>query len=637
MGFLTLGNRFMNNQQDIIDDRIDVVTRGLLGLTVTCARCHDHKFDPIPTADYYSLYGVFASSVEPRALPVIAPPERTAAYLAYEKELQRREKKLSDFLDRKHAELTAEWRAHVTDYLMAVYEERRQPSTEQFMFVIQPGQRHPMIVQRWRAFLADRRHGHDAVFAPWFAFAELPEKEFAARAPAVASRWAGNADAAHRINPLVAALFAGKPPASMEEVARRYAQLFAGTDRLWQDARKHGAAALADADREQVRQVQYGPRAAPDVPRRDIARFILDRASRGQLQQMRKDIEHYVGTSKAAPPRAMVLRDAPTPYEPHVFLRGNPSRWGPAVPRQFVEVVAGAQRRPFTHGSGRLDLARAIADRDNPLTARVLVNRVWLHHFGQGLVRTPSDFGTRSDPPTHPELLDYLASYFMDHGWSLKNLHRLIVLSATYGQTSIADSSSIRNPQSAIRNRSNPQSIDLENRLLWRMNRQRLDFEALRDSLLAVAGRLDRPMGGPSVDLTARPFSGRRTVYGFIDRSNMPGVFRTFDLPNPDATSPQRYQTTVPLQALFLMNSPFVVEQARHLTRRAEVVAARQDEAKVVALYRLVYGRLPDAEEVALGRRFVRQQAAAPSARSLGPWEAYAQVLLLSNEFAFVD
>src|SRR5207248_3759301 len=226
-----------------------------------------------------------------------------------------------------------------------------------------------------------------------------------------------------------------------------------------------------------------------------------------------------------APPRAMVLQDLPSPVTARVLLRGNPNNPGPVVPRQFLAVLAGAQRKPFTDRSGRLELAQAIASKDNPLTARVLVNRVWLHHFGVGLVRTPSDFGTRSDPPSHPELLDYLAWRFMHDGWSLKKLHRLIVLSSTYQQ------SSEDNPAA--------RSKDPENMLLWRMNRQRLDYEALRDALLAVAGSLDEKLGGPAVELAQQPFATRRTIYGFVDRQNLPGQMRIFDFANPDTHSPQ--------------------------------------------------------------------------------------------------
>jgi hypothetical protein len=226
----------------------------------------------------------------------------------------------------------------------------------------------------------------------------------------------------------------------------------------------------------------------------------------------------------------------------------------------------------------------------------------------------------RSDPPTHPTLLDWLAWRFMDDGWSVKKLHRLILLSSAYRQASDGSPEAAR--------------VDPENRLLARMNRRRLDFESLRDGLLATAGNLELRMGGPSVDITTAPFRGRRTVYGFIDRQNLPGLFRTFDFASPDATSPQRHQTTVPQQALFLMNSPFVLDQARALVRQPDIAGAADPAEKVRRLYRRVFARSAEPDEVELGRGFVR---AAATTERLGPWERYAQVLLLSNEFAFVD
>jgi hypothetical protein len=348
-----------------------------------------------------------------------------------------------------------------------------------------------------------------------------------------------------------------------------------------------------------------------------------NRKFREELKALQTKVDEWNVTGPGSPPRAMVLQDAPAPANPHVFLRGNPKNRGDAVPRQFLQVLAGEKRQPFTQGSGRLELAKAIAARDNPLTARVLVNRVWLHHFGQGLVRTPSDFGFRGEPPTHPELLDYLAYRFVDEGWSIKKLHRLILLSNTYQQAS-AD-----NAQAA--------AVDPENRLLWRMNRNRLDFEELRDSLLAVSGRLDRTAGGPAVDLTKAPFPTRRTVYGFIDRQNLPGLFRTFDFASPDTTSPQRYNTTVPQQALFLMNSPFVLEQARAFAARPDVASLTDDEARIQQMHWLAYGRPADADDVAVGKKFLAAVSAETHKGGLGAWEQYAQVLLLANEFAFVD
>jgi hypothetical protein len=313
----------------------------------------------------------------------------------------------------------------------------------------------------------------------------------------------------------------------------------------------------------------------------------------------------------------MVLADAPVPYEPRIFLRGNPHNLGPAVPRQFPGVLAGPERHPFAHGSGRLELARAIIDPKNPLTARVLVNRVWMHHFGQGLVRTPSDFGLRSDPPTHPELLDHLAATFVKEGWSIKKLHRRIVLSATYQQRSD--------------DRPECRKVDPGNLRLWRMERKRLDFEATRDALLFAAGRLDRTVGGPPVHDMLSPAARRRTVYGFLDRLNVPGLFRTFDFPSPDSSNPQRDLTTIPQQALFLLNHPFVLDCARQVVGRSELAGEKDFGRKVAALYRLMYGRAPVATEVGMAHEFLGGAAESPA------WARYAQGLLMANEFAFVD
>jgi hypothetical protein len=335
------------------------------------------------------------------------------------------------------------------------------------------------------------------------------------------------------------------------------------------------------------------------------------------LQKLRRSMEEWRDGGPGAPPRAMTLVDTTRPYNPRIFIRGNPTRPGPAVPRQFLGLLAGPQRKAFTLGSGRLELARAIADRNNPLTARVMVNRLWLHHFGNGLVRTPSDFGMRSDPPTHPELLDHLATTFMEQGWSVKKMHRLIMLSATYQQAS------------AERAHREPSSVDPDNHLLWRMNRRRLDFESLRDAFLTVSNRLDRTVGGPAQGNLLG--SNRRTVYGYVERLNLPGLFRTFDFPSPSASSAQRDQTTVPQQALFLMNNPFPIDAARRLLQRPDVAAEMELAKKVDRLYRLLYARPATAEEVTFAQEYLSTD------KKAGAWERYAQALLLANEFAFVD
>jgi hypothetical protein len=286
-----------------------------------------------------------------------------------------------------------------------------------------------------------------------------------------------------------------------------------------------------------------------------------------------------------------------------------------------VEILSPTNPAPFTNGSGRLELARAIARPDNPLTARVYVNRIWLHHFGEGLVTTPGDFGVRTEEPVYHALLDYLAATFVEKGWSTKALHRMILLSATYQQSSEAQPAELK--------------ADPDNRLLSHVNRQRLDFEALRDTLLDLSGKLDLKVGGLPVEIDTEPFATRRTIYGLIERQNLPAVFRTFDFANPDVSNQGRFHTTVPQQALFLMNSPFVIEQARGVARRPEIAKALSNEERIQALYRLVLQRSPQKSEIELGEKFI---AAEPRKDSkLSPLERYAQVLLLSNELSYVD
>jgi hypothetical protein len=378
----------------------------------------------------------------------------------------------------------------------------------------------------------------------------------------------------------------------------------------------------------------------------------------------------------------MVVADAAKPKDSPVFIRGDQRSRGPVVPRQFLEILSGKDRKPFTIGSGRLELAESIANKGNPLTARVMVNRIWMHHFGQGFVRTPDDLGVQSEAPSHPELLDYLASRFVDQGWSVKQMHRLIMLSSTYQQSSDTNAAYA--------------DVDPENRLLWRANVRRLDFEAVRDSMLAFTGKLDRTVGGKPVNLTDEPYSNRRSVYGYIDRGAVPELMTQFDFADPDMANSRRTTTIVPQQALFFMNSPMAVDVARKVTSRPEFLAAGDDASRVRALYEVLFQRPPRAEEVRLAKEFIasanapagyapaggdpsaagslagaggpdtkrraerqKQKLAlkasqvkprrAPRRRTiqnegqvvercpLTPWEQYAQALLFTNEIAYVN
>lgn len=303
-----------------------------------------------------------------------------------------------------------------------------------------------------------------------------------------------------------------------------------------------------------------------------------------------------------------------------IYLQGDPAKHGDIAPRSMLAILTDGERRAFaSSGSGRLELANAMASSENPLTARVIVNRIWAGHFGYGLVRTTSNFGELGERPSHPELLDWLSVWFMDNGWSLKKLHRLIVQSSTWQQSSEFHGVAYE--------------ADPENRLLWRMNRRRLEIEPWRDGLLSVSGELDTKFGGPSIDLN-KGDNRRRTLYGFVSRHRLDELLRLFDFPDPSITSASRAVTTVPLQQLFVLNSEFMAQRARALVQRLNVKDAMTDEEKVRQAYMLLFGRAADDQELATGVAFLSVESAK---EKLSRWEQYALALLSTNEFLYLD
>ncbi len=612
LGFVTLSRGGLGvNLHEKIDDKIDVVTRGLMGLTVSCARCHNHKFDPIPTKDYYSFYTIFNNSREPKKLPLLDPKADLTKWDAEVKaEETKVEAEVAKLRESRYPKLKELYRTapEVAKSLRSVYEARALMKDDEIEKFAREKDYNAYLLKRWRVYL--QKVGDDSVWTIWHKLTTLPEKEFATKAASTLA-----AIEVGKLHPLVAQAFKDAP-ASMHDVSEVYGKLLAKYDK---------AEPLKDQHEEALRQILHGADSPISFPFSDYdsVRLSVDKQNedgkRTPLESLRLR-QAYRG----APSRAQAVEDVSEIKPGHVFVRGKPENKGDEVHPQFLLILAGESRQRFTNGSGRLELANAIASKTNPLTARVLVNRVWARHFGHGLVRTPSDFGTRGDAPTHPELLDYLASDFVTNGWSLKKLHRTLMLSRAYQQ------SSSLNPQSAIHN---PQSLDPENKWLWRMNRRRLDFEELRDSLLATSGKLDRTMGGLPASAIAWPYSERRTIYAFIDRALVPNDFRVFDFASPDAHSPQRYLTTGPQQALLMMNSPFVIEQAKALLQRPEIAAATNPRQRITKLYRLLYGRIPSADEIALGVGFIEtrgstgdtrktQKAFASSANLLTPQSA---------------
>ena len=682
LGFITVGERF-NNQNDMIDDRINVVSKGFLGMTVSCARCHDHKFDPIPTKDYYALHGVFASCTEPQEKPVIRIPS-PAQNVDFQVKLAELEKQNRDAYYGVIQRGIEEFQKKVTPYLKVASQGlgagkgmNAEMEKERLRMSQAAGLNQDVRQQIVRRI---REGGNDRVFLPYKMFAELKPAEFAEKAPQLADDIGnGRLPGRKQVNPLVVAAFKAVMVKSMDDVHLVYERLFST---LGEKSKAYLAAAaqwqkkgepVAGFDPDLVQLLQEPFKIEPAV---ELTMVHLREVSGKLPNQMIgkagfnfEKINELELTHPGAPARAMVLNDKPNPQNSPVFIRGESQNRGPVEPRHFLSVLSASSPQPFKDGSGRLELARDIASRDNPLTARVMVNRVWMHHFGEGFVRTPDDLGNMSEPPTHPELLDYLSTYFMQNGWSLKKLHRLILLSRVYQE------SSFTNPEF--------EKIDSENRLLWRANIRRLDFEALRDTLLTFSGRLDPAMGGQPVNITEEPYSYRRSIYGYIDRGNLPELMQHFDFSDPEMPNSKRATTIVPQQALFLMNSSMVVDVARRVVARPEVVGARNDIDRIFMIYRVIFQRTPKPYEIQIGRQFISSEQLASvhfgsdtaqqdkdqallaqkvkqkieqkkkagnaamraiqntgdlvERKQLTPWETYAQALLLSNEASYVN
>jgi Protein of unknown function (DUF1553)/Protein of unknown function (DUF1549)/Planctomycete cytochrome C len=628
MGFLTLGRMFDNNYHDQIDDRIDTVTRGFLGLTVACARCHDHKYDAIPTADYYSLYGVFASSEAPLELPLIERPGEPRRGVEFEKQVDSKRRALREFVDSQYKLLSEAARRRTPDYLVRAAMTLPDPlETAIFFLSLAPEDLRPQIVARWRRYLEHRVERSDPVFGPWHELMALPDADYPVKTSAIVARWQAcrRGTQPGQLNPLIAELLTLSSFRARTDVARAYGELICKID---EEARGIRAASSSSSQHDARRQIEaiLGDHDSPAYfPKSQIFSYLSRVEKDGFLGKL-TELDRMVVKAADAPPRAMVLQDADELCAPRIFVRGNPAQPGQPVPRQFLRVIAGPNRRPFPHGSGRLDLAQAITSPENPLASRVIVNRHWMHHFGEPMVSTPSDFGTRSTPPSHPLLLDYLAARLQRERWSLKAVHRMILLSSTYQQASF--------------DRPACRQVDPENRLLWRFHRRRLDLEAIRDTLLLVSGRLEHKMGGRPVDVAGDSKNQRRTVYGMVDRQSLPAVFRAFDFASPDQSAERRPRTTVPQQALFSMNAPFVIEQAKALAARADVSGANSAEGRVAALYRAVLARSPISAEVRAALRFLALPCPAPGApdsSALSRFEELAQVLMMTNEFIFVD
>ena len=583
------------------DDRVDATVRGFLALTVGCARCHDHKFDPIPTEDYYALLGVF-NSTELDEYPLAAAPV-VEEYERQEEKVEEEEEAFEQFLAIQSAQLVDVLSSQTSHYITAAWQVLG-PLERDVERVARSESLDLETLERWVRYLGDTPR-HHPLFGEW-------DKLLAARDPTAKQV----TDLAASIEELVLEVIAEKKELDEknkvrlgeDKEARKLNEielLSLERDRyfLWRDLASNQGFKMPAEFESGI--LHYGDR--------KIDRF-LDGVWRDHVRTKRARLEALREMMPEKYPFFHVVSDVDEPKNERVYIRGNKGNLGDEVPRRFLSVLSDEEPKLFTQGSGRLELAEAVANPRNPLTARVMVNRIWLNHFGQALVRTPSNFGQMGERPSHPELLDYLAARFVELNWSVKALHREIMLSSTYA---LAATSIAKN-----------EDADPDNRLLWRANRRRLDVESMRDSLLFVSGRLDASLGGEAANLV-EDANLRRTVYGYVSRRRLDTMLGLFDFPNPTVTSPRRILTSTPLQGLFFLNSGLVMDAADALAKRLEDEAGVNSRARIQRAYRLLFGREPSGDEMRLGREFVEAEP--------DSWPQYAQALLSSAEFLHVN
>jgi hypothetical protein len=604
LGFLGQGPWYYDNgavevtRADERHDRIDVVSRGFLGLTVGCARCHDHKYDPIPTKDYYAMAGVFASTTY-KEYPQV-PKSIADQYTVLEKRLKNKEKSLGEFLQTEAKQLSESLTLQASKYMQAVWRVGGEPK-EDLLDVIEKNKLDYELMQRWIKFLA-RPPRYYPYLKDWQAM--MQKGGTAAEAKKLADEFQNllldvlveRRELKEQNDIIIAKSLSGTKPkeplfkpnefvtnddfcpsCSVETKAMSLERT-----NLWVDV------FVRDLDDPMLPGVMQKFKPGLLAFRGWGLERQLSAERRAYLSALREDLESFTKSMPAQYPYVHGVADQEKAVDLPVSLRGNPTNPGEVVPRGFLSVLSADSRLCFSKGSGRLELADAILRQ--PLAMRVIVNRIWKWHFGTGIVDTPSNFGFNGERPIHPELLEYLTDSFVRNGMSIKKLHREIMLSSVYQLSNEFIQANY--------------DKDSANRLYWRANRRRMDVEQIRDSLLAASGALDKKMGGPSETLT--PQSTRRTLYGKVSRYKLDEFLQLFDFPSPNISAEQRYATNVPLQRLFFMNSDFVQQQAELVVRRIE--AEPTVEARIQKAYRIVFGRAATPEEVRLGVDYLRNE-----------------------------
>ncbi|MBI4902035.1 MAG: PSD1 domain-containing protein [Acidobacteria bacterium] len=577
LGFFALSPQFQ-------DDRVEVTGKAFLALTVACATCHDHKFDPIPTKDYYALLGVFTST-DQGEFP-LAPQNVVDEYRARTKAVDESKEKLNKFLDTQAKQLSEVLAERAADYVRAarkvVNESADRKITAAQMKLDDP------TLERWVDYLKLPAREHKFLDG-WQEEAKLPAEQIQKTLVNVINEWK-DVEEKNFIR-------LGGSMARNDLARADLLSLPRDKWLLWRDVFSNQRHARFTSG------ILYYKDGVID-------RF-LSGEWKAHFEGLRAELDRR---KKAVPdryPYYHVIRDRAKPRNERVRIRGSNENLGEEVPRRFLSVLCDDEPQPFQKGSGRLELAEGIASARNPLTSRVFVNRVWHYLFGAGLVRSLSNFGQLGEKPSHPELLDFVAARFIEEGWSLKKLVRELTLSSTYGLSYQTDAKALVS--------------DPDNRLLWHATRRRMDVEALRDALLAASGELDTKAGGAPEPLTMEK-NLRRTVYGFVSRRKLDGTLALFDFPNPNSMSEQRIPTATPLQQLYFLNSKFLMDRAEAFSKRLEK-EAETDPARIKQAYRILFYREPERAELDAGLAYLKSNPKA--------WPEYAQVLLSSNEFVF--
>ena len=623
-GFLALGphNYELQDKEllrmEVVDEQIETVGRAFLGMTLGCARCHDHKFDPVPTDDYYALAGIFRSTQS-------LVPGNVSSWVARELEPEPALKKIIE----QHARETQEANAA----LKVAKKELKKVEQTSGGTGVYVDDLEAEIIGDWMKSTSNKTYFGDnyihdkgegkgqkkVIFNADLKTAGEYEVRFGytagtnrAQAAPVTIEHADGATTI-RVNQRE------KPPINDNFKTMGRFQFNAGKAIVSVSNANTRDVVIADA----VVFVPVAELKKHSVPRQRLANL------RGEVDRLVKRVDALKKSKSMDLPKTMSVQDEKETGDWHVHIRGEIRNKGAVVPRGFLQVASKtktvAQPAIATGRSGRLELAKWVASSENPLTSRVMVNRIWHHLIGNGLVRTTDNFGMMGEMPSHATLLDWLAHQFVVDQWSVKKMIRRIVMSRTYRLASTGESIG--------------RTIDPENRLIWRANRKRLTAESIRDSILSVSGQLSMQQGGPTIRKFSQYDWGyefntiRRSVYVPLFRNTLLEVFETFDVANPNVVSGRRSETILPTQALYLMNSPFVNAEAERAGERI-IRSGTTDAERVRLVYRLALGREPSAVEADVVMKFIEESKAGEKS---GAWAALVHSLFGSVDFRHLD